>query len=90
MEGRRVAQPGIGLVGRGAGVRDRTGTVSLEGWRSSSPPRLASDLAVVVVRVGPVRSPVVMPRRRMRAGGRRCAWSCRAGQQCPGQSYRGR
>jgi hypothetical protein len=84
MEGRRVAQPGIGLVGRGAGVRDRTGTVSLEGWRSSSPPRLASDLAVVVVRVGPVRSPVVMPRQKMRADGRRCASWCRAGQQCLG------
>jgi len=57
---------------------------------------LSADLPVGEFKVpglagaGPLRSPVVMLRRGMRAAGRRFAWSCQAGQRCRGSTCRGR
>ncbi len=42
-----------------------------------------------LAKVAPVRSPVVMLRRGMHAGGRRFAWSCRVGLRCRGWTCRG-
>ena len=49
-----------------AGDRDGTGVAAEVGHG-------LANWSVAAVKVGSVRSPVVMPRRRMRAGGRRCA-----------------
>jgi hypothetical protein len=75
----------------GAGDGNRTRMASLAGWRSLSPMQASgsANRSVVKVKVGPPAAHVVMLRRRMLAGGRRCASSSRAGQQCPGSSYRG-